>query len=172
MSNDNNAVAVIEQVVVAGQALFNPLENPNFQSAYETLYAQISQIVQYNKVNAMNIALILRAVLETVESLADTAQWDDTTCQNNVTALTTYILNDLHTKGKISKTMFSSLTTAMPVMSYALYELVRLAAAGELKIREWFQDIQEDIAKNGCCGLGKKAPAPVAARRVLRFRRN
>ena len=157
--NDNT----IEQVVVAGQALINPLADPNFQEAYDTLYAQISQIVQYNKVNAMNIALILRAVLETVESLASTAQWDDVTCQNNVTALTTYILNDLHTKGKISDTMYGALTIAMPVMSYSLYELVRLAAAGELKLRDWVQKVEDDIAKNGCCG--KKAPAPVAARR-------
>lgn len=151
---NNNTV---EQVVVAGQALFNPLANPNFQEAYDTLYAQISQIVQYNKVNAMNIALILRAVLETVESLASTAQWDDTTCHNNVTALTTYILNDLHQKGKISNTMFNSLTTAMPVMSYSLYELVRLAAAGELKLREWVQEMEQDIASGGCCK--KKVPA-------------
>lgn len=154
-ANDNNTENMIEQVVVAGQALFNPLSDPSFQNAYDTLYAQISQIVQYNKVNAMNIALILRSVLETIESLADTAKWDDVTCQNNVTALTTYILNDLHDKGKISNKMFNSFITAMPVMSYALYELVRLAAAGELKLREWIEDIGEDIASGRCC---KKEP--------------
>lgn len=162
--NDNNAANVVEQVVVAGQTLFNPLSDPSFQEAYDTLYAQISQIVQYNKVNAMNIALILRAVLETVESLADTAKWDDVTCQNNVTAVTTYILNDLHQKGKISDTMFNSLSTAMPVMSYSLYELVRLAAAGELKLREWFYELEQDIATGKCCSKNKPL-AKMAMRR-------
>jgi hypothetical protein len=141
----------MSNITEAGKVLFNPLENPNFREAYDSLYSQISQIVQFHDVNAMNIALILRAVLETIESLADAEKWDDVTCQNNVTALTTYILNDLHTKGKIDDSMFSALCTAMPVMSYSLYELVRHAATGELKIRQLMLELEDDIAKGGCC---------------------
>jgi len=136
-------------VSVAAAAVTNPLADPTFKDAYDVLYAQINQIVAFNKVNYMNVALIFRAVIETIDAVGASAAWDDTTYQNNCTSLVTYILNDLHTKGKISDTLYTQLVMGIPVMSYSMVALVHLAHRGELALQKLEEEVEEKV--KACC---------------------
>lgn len=149
---------VVEAAGVVAQVFVNPLADPSFEGAYTILYEQISAIVQFNKVNYMNVALIFKAVIETIDALSETNTWDDVAYQNNCTNLITFILADLHEKGKISKTLYGQLSMGIPAMSYTLVSLIHLANRGEIALHAFVEDV-----KQGC--IAKCAKKPVATHR-------
>ena len=135
----------------------NPLAGDSFKDAYNLLYTQITAIVQNHQVNYMNVALIIKAVIETVDGISASQTWDNATYQNTCAGLITYILDDLHNKGKVDDNLFSQLSVAVPIMSYSLVTLIHMANAGEIALQKLEQKVEAR-----CCGT-VAAPKPIAA---------
>jgi hypothetical protein len=122
-------------------AVTNLMDEPSMQDAYTILYGQIEDII-VNGANALNIALIVKAVIEAIDAVGKFAQWDGPTKSKHAKELVMFILDDLHKKGKLTNDLYRDLKTGFIILSESMFALAIIAAKGQLILQKAYKDAQ------------------------------
>lgn len=128
-------------VTDAKQAVGNLMDDPSMQDAYTILYGQIEDIIA-NGANALNIALIVKAVIEAIDAVGKFVEWDGPTKSKHAKELVMYILDDLHNNGKLSDELYCDLKTGFIILSESMFALAIIAAKGQLILQKAYKDAQ------------------------------
>jgi hypothetical protein len=165
MDQEEVGQTVIAVVGEVASAISNPMDDPSMQDAYNILYGQVEDII-VNGPNAHNIALIVKAVMEAIDAVGKFAHWDGPTKSAHAKELVMYILDDLHTKGKLSNDVYSGLKTGFLVLSESMFALAIIAARGQLILQKAYKDAQASCAR-WKEGRAKKDAALEAHKKML-----
>lgn len=107
-------------------------EDPELKDAYDIIYAQIEDIIAQGGIDEENIAYILKAVMEAIDAIGQFVEWDGPTKAAKAKELTKHILTDLHKRGKMDDEMYRKLTSALNVLSGAMFALTIFADKGKI----------------------------------------
>lgn len=119
----------------------NLMDDPSMQDAYTILYGQIEDIIA-NGANAMNIALIVKAVIEAIDAVGKFVEWDGPTKSKHAKELVMFILDDLHKKGKLTDELYHNLKTGFIILSESMFALAIIAAKGQLILQNAYKSTQ------------------------------
>ena len=109
-----------------------PSDDADLYEAYEAIYDDILDMVKIGGVDEMNVTSIIAAVMEAIDALGQSMEWDGREKARKAKLLAKRILTHLKMEGHMTPELHRDFMTALNIASLVMFALPILADKGKI----------------------------------------
>ena len=143
-----------------------PSDDADLYEAYEAIYDDILDMVKIGGVDEMNVTSIIAAVMEAIDALGQSMEWDGREKARKAKLLAKRILTHLKMEGHMTPELHRDFMTALNISSLVMFALPILADKGKII----FQHVKSGVQR-ACVRCKNRNAVKMDKSRKLRQRK-